>query len=227
MANYLMKYKGKYRILPELDKETNDFVRDELGNISEDHIYIDCQHGNTISTYGHINGSRAVYLTAYIPSLGRGRNVKKELDKQEIEYVQYIEGDEEVKFEFKALDIEPVATLLKARTFGCNISPFSVKNLKKRTDIVIPEEKIDEYKNIVGLVDRKDLLIISRITEQFLLTVVQRTLRKTLKDRKFDVKQDMRKLMLARQTKEYIWSKNMFDEYLVYLKKEINKYYNK
>ena len=32
--NYLMKYKGVYRLLPELDKNTNDFIRDENGNHS-------------------------------------------------------------------------------------------------------------------------------------------------------------------------------------------------
>ena len=80
MANYILKFKCKYRLKPDLDKITNDFVKDENGNISEDHVYIDCKHGCTIRTYGHINGSKAVYLTAYIPSLYRGRKIKKTMD---------------------------------------------------------------------------------------------------------------------------------------------------
>ena len=35
MDNYLYhKYKGKYRVLPHYDTETNDFPRDEQGNIT-------------------------------------------------------------------------------------------------------------------------------------------------------------------------------------------------
>lgn len=35
----------------------------------------------------------------------------------------------------------------------------------------------------------------------------------------------MKKLMMARQTKEYIYTKNMWDEYLKYLEEQIKKFY--
>lgn len=57
MANhYLMKYKGTYRILPELDQNTHDIPRNKRGEIMEgyDDIYIACQNGNKIYTYGPI-----------------------------------------------------------------------------------------------------------------------------------------------------------------------------
>lgn len=53
MANhYLMKYKGTYRILPELDQNTHDIPRNKRGEIMEgyDDIYIACQNGNKIYT---------------------------------------------------------------------------------------------------------------------------------------------------------------------------------
>lgn len=119
MANhYLMKYKGTYRILPELDQNTHDIPRNKRGEIMEgyDDIYIACQNGNKIYTYGHMNGnSKVVWLTAYIPSIGRGRNIKKVLDEQQIEYIEYRESDVEVEFRFKAKDIDTIAILLKAK----------------------------------------------------------------------------------------------------------------
>ena len=225
MAHYLMKYKGTYRILPELDKETHDFPRNALGEIEEtyDDIYIACHHGSKIFCYGK-DGTR-IALMAYIPSLIIGRRVKKAMDEQNITYTNYMETDEEITFRFKPTNIEPIAELMRAKTSGANISPFSVKNLGKRNDIIIPVEQIAKYKEIINLVDKNDLFIISKITQQFLSAVVQKSLRKSLKNRKFNVEQDMRKLMLARQTKEYIYYKNFWDEYIIYLKKEINKYY--
>lgn len=225
MANYILKFKGKYRLLPDIELNTNDFIKDENGNISEDHVYIDCKHDCNIRTYGHINGSKAVYLTAYIPSLYRGRKIKKTMDEQEIEYVQYIEGDEEVEFKFKALDIEKVADLMNAKTSGANISPFSIRNLP-RANIKIPTEENDRYKVVIANVQKGDLLLIHRITDAFLVNILNKKLRKTV-GKSFNYSADMKKMKMYRMPKEYIWTKGFWDEYLVYLKKEIDKFYNK
>ena len=50
-----MKYKGKYRIKPNLDKVTNDFPRtdDECIDPSYDDIYIKCANDSQIYHYGH------------------------------------------------------------------------------------------------------------------------------------------------------------------------------
>ena len=214
-----MKYKGVYRILPELDQETNDFIRDENDAIEDADIYIACQYGNRITTYGHLDGKKAVWLSAYIPSIGRGRNVVKELKKQDVNIEQYEETDEEVQFIFLPKDIEIVAKLMKAKTSGASISPFSTKNLGKRKDVVIPEEALNKYKEITSIVPKSDLLMIHRITNSFLENVLQKELKKGNKE--FDYKTDMKKLMLARQIKEYVYYRNMWDEYLAYLSNNI------
>lgn len=228
MANhYLMKYKGTYRILPELDQNTHDVPRDKRGEIMEgyDDIYIACQNGNKIYTYGHMNGnSKVVWLVAYIPSIGRGRNIKKVLDEQHIEYVEYRESDMEVEFRFKAKDIDTIATLLKAKTSGANISPFSVKNLPKAKDVKIPSNEIERYKAIAARVNKSDLLIIHKITTAFLTSVIEKKCKK--KDKPFDVKSDMKKCLMSRQIKEYIWTKGFWDEFLSYFEKEIKKYHS-
>lgn len=221
--NYLMKYKGKYRILPVLDELYHDLPRDANGNISHEDVelYIACQYGNKITEYGTENGRMT--LKAYIPSVLRGRNIRKALDTQGVPYTRYRETDEEAEFCFKAKDIEPVATLLKAKTLGANISPFSTKNLPK-ADIKIPTEEIERYKAITSEVQKEDLLIIYRITNDFLTNVLEKHLKK-LHGKRFNITVDMRKLMMGRMTKEYIWFKGMWDEYLEYLGKNIKKFY--
>ena len=227
MARYLMKYKGKYRILPELDVEFHDIPRDSQGNIdsSYDDLYISCRYGNKIYAYGHKNGnSKVMWLVAYIPSIGRGRNIKKKLDEMKFEYTDYNETDSEVEFYFKAKDIDTIAKLLYAKTAGANISPFSKRNLPKAKNVEITTEKIERYKTIIGRVEQGDLLIIYRITNEFLSKKLDKKYKAI--DKTFDYKLDMKKLCMTRLSKEYIDKKGMFEEYLNYLENEIDKYYS-
>lgn len=225
MSNYLLKYKGRYRLLPKLDLNTNDIPREKSGDIADgyDDIFISCRFGNEISVYG-CDSSRRMWLEAYIPSISRGRHIIKSIQELGIEYSNYIETDQEVIFRFKAKDIEEVASLLKAKTSGANISPFSSKNLPQDKKLVsIPTDKIEWYKNIINKVDKKDLLIVHRITNDFLSNILEKRFRKT--DKTFDYKTDIKKLKLSRLVKEYIYYKGMWGEYLAYLDKEINKFY--
>lgn len=225
MANhYLMKYKGTYRILPMLDKETNDFPRNPNGEIDEtyDDLYLSCQYGNKIFVWGHDTNGR-VLLQAYIPSLIRGRHIKKDLDEQGVSYTNYFETDEEVIFRFKPKDIEAVATLLKAKTNGASISPFSKRNLPK-ANVEIPSDQIEKYKAVIADVQKDDLLLISKLTDAFLANILSKKYRKEL-GRKFDYQSEMKKMKMSRMKKEYIYSKNMWEEYLTYLKKGITKFY--
>lgn len=65
------KFKGKYRLRAPIDTSTNDFPREYNGNFADTDIYIDCSNGIQVGHYGH------GVLEAYIPSLGRGRNIVK------------------------------------------------------------------------------------------------------------------------------------------------------
>ena len=220
-----MKYKGTYRVLAELDLRTNDFPRDEFGNIDEDYddLYISCQQGNKIKS-AYLDESRRMLLSAYIPSLGRGRNIKKALDKEGIFYTDYEETDAEVLFLFKAKDIEPIAKLMKAKTSGASISPFSTKNLPK-SNVEIPTEEIKRYKEITSVIQKGGFLLIHKITTSFLTDILEKKLKK--KDKDFNYEADMRKLKMSRQVKEYIYTKGFWQEYLEYLKNEIDNLYSK
>lgn len=224
MTDYLFKKcKGVYRVLPELCLDTNDFPRDEHGNIDEDaETYIPCKSGGKISYWG-LNNSRKGVLIAYIPSIGRGRNIKKELKKQKVEIFNYDESAEEVIFHFLASDIEPVAELMGARTSGANTSPFSPKNLPKNKDVTIPTEKMQEYKAVTAAIQKNDLLLIKKINDAFLTNVLQKNARKQIKG--FSWKEDARKLKLSRQVKEYIYYRGFWDKYIEYLDKKIKEHY--
>ena len=225
MSDYLTtKFKGKYRLLAELDTRTCDFPRNEKGEIDDDiEIYVSCKNGNKISYYG-LNDSRRGVLIAYIPSIGRGRNIKKALKKQKIEIFDYDESESEVMFKFLASDMKPVAELMGAKTYGANINPLSNKNLPK-ADVEIPKEKMAVYKEITARIGKSDLLLIRNTNTAFLTNVLQKKLRKATGDKKFDYKQDMRNLKMSRQVKEYIYTRNMWDEYCEYLKKEVDAYF--
>ena len=75
-------------------------------------------------------------------------------------------------FKFSSKDIEPVAVLLKAKTAGANISPFSTKNLPK-SNVEIPYNEMKKYKAITAKVNKSDILIIHNISESSLLFYLQ------------------------------------------------------
>lgn len=76
-------------------------------------------------------------LQAYIPSIIRGHNIIKYINENfgrdiifDIE-----ENDSEILFKFKSKYDNDIIPLLKPKTSGANISPFSTKNLPRNKNI--------------------------------------------------------------------------------------------
>lgn len=223
MAHYMMKYKGIYRVLPELDLSTNDFPRDSSGDIEDSiGLYITCYNGAKIYDYGQ-DGHREMQLAAYIPSRARGRNVKKEMDKQGISYYNYDETDEEASFVFSSNDIDKVAKILKAKTSGAKTSPFSSKNLPQNI-VEIPEDKVVLYKEIIGRLQRNDMFIIKGINSSFINEVLAKKLREKGKRKPFDYRSDQKHMGLSRDIKGYIFVKGLWQDYIGYLGKKVDEY---
>lgn len=215
-----MRYKGKYRVLCELDMETNDFPRNSDGKIDNDvGLYIPCKYNGKIYAYGR--EGKYMQLCAYIPSRTRGRNIKKQMDKDKIPYHHYDETDEEVSFLFPSTEIDIVAKLVGAKVSGANISPFSTRNLSKNKDIKIPEEDMGKYKNIVKTINKNNMYQIRIVTNNFLNNVLQRKERK--KDKNFDWKADSKRMKLSRQLKEYIYMKGYWNNFISYFQKNIKE----
>jgi len=242
-----MKFVGTYRVVANYDLDKNDYPRMKDGTIdpSYDDIYIVCQKGGKIYHYGH------KILEAYVQSIGRGRNILKEIYKiknktndfsqfievktgvnklneptitetfdndmfykymGENKLVEYIQcGDEEVSFRFNVSDIKIVAELMKAKTSGASIKPFSKKNLPKKK-YQIPLVEIAQYESVTKSIPKEDNLIIGRITNRFIGDIIGK------KGKAFDTNADMKLKMI--HGKEYIHSMGYFEEYVNYLGKE-------
>lgn len=209
-TSYLIdKFKGKYRLLVEYNRNTNDFNR-KLNDTYEDcDIYISCQHGNKVFYYGNS------ILEAYIPSLQRGNNILKAIKQINPNIILYTQkGDSEVIFRFKYSDSDQVIPLLKPRTSGASISPFSSKNLPK-SNYTIPESDLTEYKSVISDVPKNELLSICHTSNNFIKTLI------TKQNPIENIKADMK--LKGLKGKEYIHSIGQWGNYINYLRKELSK----
>lgn len=200
-------YKGKYRIKCEWDRATNQFPRKLDGTYEDIDCYIDCYKNIKIFHYGKS------ILEAYIPSLGRGRNIIKEIKKELDEGVIFniVETDSEVLFQFKAVNMDMLEKYLKPKTNGSKISPFSSKNLPKNKKYKIPDEELQHYKLIVQKIGKNRILDISHRTKDYMKSLV------TKNHTWDDIKADM--ALKGLSGKNYIHSIGKWSEYISYLEK--------
>lgn len=238
MAGYLRKFVGQYRVKADYDLETNDFPRDEHGNLdsSFDDLYIECKNNIKIR---HGVGN---VLSCYIPSKSRGLNVLRQIYQDKISKTLpkengYFEKlcaklvekeilvsaevlDFEIYFEFKAVEIDYIAKLVGAKTNGKSISPFSDKNLPK-TPYKIPEEDMKLYKEATKNLPTKtvvmqgkpremiDGLLVKRLNKEFDEVIIES------QGKNFDINKD-RKLK-GLKNKEYIHAIGMWNQYCEFL----------
>lgn len=166
MSRYLQRYVGEYRVIAEYDQSTNDFVRDENGNIdpSFDDLYIPCKNGGKILYKG-----RGI-LQYYNENKRKGANIMKEIQNKSDVYSLIIEidyTDYEMSFCFCAGDLRAFQPFISPKTYGASISPFSNKNLPK-VPYKIPKSDSDKYKSIITNLYSETPLAIARITKKFI-----------------------------------------------------------
>ena len=145
----------------------------------------------------------------------RGHNIVKTIQQSDPSLIFDIEEtDSENLFKFKYVNSDKIIPLLKPRTSGSQISPFSSKNLPK-SNFKIPDDKLTQYKQIVSKIPPEKLLTLSRMTYSYLQTLV------TKKNTWENIKSDMR--LKCVKGKEYIYMISKWEEYLRYLENEIMK----
>lgn len=234
------KYKGKYRLRCELDKSTYDFPRTLKGSYEESDIYIDCMYGIKVFYYGHsilecyiptLQRGRNIVRKLYAENINPNnvsisedekRTSYKIIDQDTFNYdiknskfiFNIIETDSEVIFKFYEKNSELILPILKPKTSGASISPFSSKNLPK-AKYVISADQMSEYESIIKpLKEDCKLLVLSQITQKYI-----NSLSKKKQYRGVDMKTYMRKKML--KGKDFIHSEGYWDDYLKYLRKEV------
>lgn len=203
----MQHYKGVYRLKVPYDKRLNAFPRKLDGTYEDIDVFIDCLNKIQISYYGH------GILEAYIPSLGRGRNIIKKINEEFHGDIIFNikETSEEVLFQFKAQDMEKLEKYLKPKTSGANISPFSSKNLPRNKTYKIPNEDLVTYKELVSNLPQNQLLLLGKYATSFLQSLT------TKKNTWENIKADM--TLKGLKSKEYIHSIGKWEEYVEYLER--------
>ena len=156
-------------------------------------------------------------MQAYIPSIIRGHNIIKYINEnlgQDIIF-DIEETDEEIIFKFNSKYDEKIIPLLKPKTSGASISPFSSKNLPRNKDYKIPYVELSQYKNIVAKIPPERILTITHTTNNFIKSLV------TKKNTLDNIKADM--AVKGFKRKAYIHSIGKWNEYIKYLEKEIKE----
>lgn len=225
MNNYLFQhYKGKYRVLANYDLDTNDFPRDENGNIDQDFndFYMPGKKGVEIRHAGRDN------LGCWAFGTGLGNNLLKAIYKKEFgkeppvksttveKYLlekniitDVIHYDGEILFIFKAEHLDDWATIFKLKHSGSNISPLSPKNLPK-SSYKINEADEDKYKKLFP----KDM-------EPMVKAKIARNTISAIKN-KFTKKQEAEMKRLCMKPRQYIHYIGKWEELLKEVEKEIN-----
>lgn len=223
MSDYLYShYKGKYRVLADYDLETNDFPRDENGNIDSDFndFYISGRKYVQIRHAGRDN------LGCYVFSIGVGRHILTDIYELETSkkapkkleslceamikeniIQDYTVYDGELLFTFKATHLEDWDKIFKLKTSGAKISPLSVKNLPK-SDYEISEEDSKRYDDAVASLDRAQKMQIAK-------KVFNKLIGKLSKAKKTE----MRKLGM--KPKQYLHYIGSWDKVISEVEKEI------
>lgn len=199
-----------YRLKCPYDKSTNTFARKLDGTFEDIDVYINCQYGNKVFSFGH------GILQAYIPSIIRGHNIIKYISEhfgKEIIF-DIEESDSEVLFKFKSKHDDNIIPLLKPKTNGANISPFSSRNLPK-SEYKIPDEDFNAYKNIVDKIPRERILALTHMTVNYIKSLA------TKNNKYDDIKADM--ALKGLKGKEYIHSIGKWNDYIDYINKHLQE----
>lgn len=146
--------------------------------------------------------------------------INKDLYESELKSSKFFydirELDSETTFRIHQKDFEKVIPIIKPKTSGAGISPFSTKNLPKRK-YEISDDQLREYKSINDSIPKSDKLKLSRITSDFINNIMS----KNKQYKSIDMKKLMRKKMLS--GKEFIHEEGFWNEYISYLKKRLGE----
>ena len=212
MNRYLEKYVGKYRVLAHYDIDTQDFPRDESGEIDStfDDLYIPCKKGIITHTYDDFDN---LVFCVYDKRPSVVKSIYEEINKKypDIDIQLIINGNDGYIY-FYDKDINKIASIVKPKTSGAKIKWSDNRNLPK-IEYVIPEEDLNKYIKATSKIPKnKKMIFMKSCNSDFLESISKKD---------FDAKLDMK---LSRLTvKEYIHSKEMWDKYIRFIKKKVKE----
>lgn len=212
MYRYLEKFIGTYRVMAEYDLQTNDFPRDEEGNIDKsfEDLYIPCSRGKSVIKHTYDD---EVLVICFYDKSSTAKNVFNELKcKYKNIYLEYDDCGTDALIYFKSEDIDKIATIVKPKTSGSSIKWSSTKNLPK-VEYTIPSKDLNQFKKITEKLDRTQKMHFSKtVNSEFLKQI----------SIGFDAKEEQKKSRLG--AKEYIHSINKWGDYIEFIKDRIKTY---
>lgn len=113
----MIEYKGKYRILCEWDRATLEPIKDDT--------YITCSRNGQIY---RVNGEILAY---YRPTRGLYKIIEEKLKEKGVDWLEDMCVGSEVLIYFKEYNLNIIADYFGAKTNGADISPWSVRNLRR------------------------------------------------------------------------------------------------
>ena len=224
MDNYLYKhYKGKYRVLADYDTTTNDFPRNEKGNIDEDFadFYIpgrknvQIRHGDrdNLGCYIFSNTlARNILAAIYEKEIKKNAPKKMEtiasklLEKNIITDITYYDG--EILFMFKNSHLDNWHNIFRLKKSGANISPTSPKNLPK-SEYIINKNDEARYNILFNNLNKTQKMQIARKSVNNIIE-------------KFTKKQKAEMKTLCMKPKQYIHYIGKWNKLINEVRKEIN-----
>lgn len=168
MSNFLEKYVGKYRVMAEYDRQTNDWIRDEYGNYSKEFndFYIPLQR-----KYGKILYYDKDILIIDIESVRKGLDILRKMENDIPNFKKMIqkkvETDEEILIYIKDKDLEIFVPYINPSYYGAKIEPFDTKNLPKM--VKIPKSQLKKVNLLQQEVGQKGGYKWADLTRQFIL----------------------------------------------------------
>lgn len=136
MSDFVAKYVGTYRVLAEYDRSTNDWVKDEFGNIEESFgdFYIPFKNKNgRVECYDKdvviFNIWNLSFAKEIIETLKKNFHTRDLVKKGVFE--KFIKTDGEYLIYIKEDKMNVLLDFVKLETVGKNIDPFDKRNLPK------------------------------------------------------------------------------------------------
>lgn len=209
---YLEKYIGKYRVVARYDLDTNDFPRDEFGNIDEsfEDLYIPCSKGKSEIRHTY----QKDILCWYTPKPNVGKNVVKALEskKNKINF-SYEETPEDFIIYFNEKNLDDIAKIVNPKTTGAKIKPFSNKNLPKVLYDMPEKDSVKLDKLLPDLPGIEKAQLMRQLTKDFDKEIQNK------KGKKYDIDLERKKSKL--KPKQFIHSIGMWNDFLKFVEKEI------
>ena len=212
MYRYLLKYVGTYRVRAIYDIEKEDFPRTKTGGIDPtfEDLYIDCSKGIIKHTY---KGNDILVLCFY-EKVKTANNIFKEIKEKynKIDIEKEVCGNDAFIY-FHADDIKKIATIVKPKTSGAKIDPFSTKNLPK-VNYKIPSKDITELYSITENLSKTETLQFYRKVNSDFISSINK-----LNGKKINLKEEFKKSRL--NSREFIHSIGLWDKYIEYVKQQL------